>query len=101
MEKLNALSFYGRAALLLLLACWSWFLFGYDYRDGEINGSFMHDILLPIHEAGHVLFRPFGEFMMILGGSLFQLALPCAIGAAFVVKHQDNFGAAILLQHLG
>ncbi len=95
LETLDPMSFYGRIAALLLLVAWSWFLFAYDYRYGEINRSFMHDILLPIHEAGHVLFMPFGEFMMILGGSLFQLALPIAVGVAFIVKQQDNFGAAI------
>ncbi|MGC2165109.1 MAG: hypothetical protein WA632_03735 [Gallionella sp.] len=95
LETLDAMSFYGRIAALILLAAWSWFLFGYDYRYGEINGSFMHNILLPVHEAGHVLFMPFGEFMMILGGSLFQLALPITIGVAFIVKQRDNFGAAI------
>ena len=72
-------------------------MIGYDYRDGEIGGSFMHNILLPIHEAGHVLFRPFGEFMMILGGSLFQIVFPFGIGIAFVVVNRDNFGAAICL----
>lgn len=95
LEKMDAMTFYGRCIALLLLAIWSGFLFGYDYRDGEIGTSFMHNILLPIHEAGHVLFRPFGEFMMILGGSLFQLALPFGIGVAFIVKNRDNFGAAI------
>lgn len=95
------MTFYGRCTALALLAVWSWFLFGYDYRDGEIGASFMHDILLPIHEAGHVLFRPFGEFMMILGGSLFQLALPFGIGIAFIVKNRDNFGAAIGLWWAG
>ncbi len=94
-KNMNAMTFYGRCIALVLLAIWSWFLFGYDYRDGEMGGSFMHAILLPIHEAGHVLFRPFGEFMMILGGSLFQLLLPLAIGVAFIVKNRDNFGAAI------
>jgi hypothetical protein len=94
MDEMTAATFYGRCIALLLLAIWSWFLFGYDYRDGEIGESFMHDILLPIHEAGHVLFRPFGEFMMILGGSLFQLALPFGICVAFIVKNRDNFGAA-------
>lgn len=89
------MTFYGRCVALILLAAWSWFLYGYDYRYGEINMSFMHDILLPIHEAGHVLFRPFGEFMMVLGGSLFQLMLPFGISAAFIVKNRDNFGAAI------
>lgn len=95
MEKLDSISFYGRGGLLLMLALWSWFLFGYDYRDGEIGGSFMHNILLPIHEAGHVFFSPLGEFMMFLGGSLLQLGLPFAIGVAFIVKNRDNFGAAI------
>ncbi len=95
LEQIDEVTFYGRCAALILLAIWSWYLFGYDYRDGEIGTSFMHSILLPIHEAGHVLFRPFGEFMMILGGSLFQLALPFGIGVAFILKNRDNFGAAI------
>jgi hypothetical protein len=73
LAEINPVSFYGRCAGLVLLAVWSWYLIGYDYRFAEINLSFMHDILLPIHEAGHVLFRPFGEFMTILGGSLFQV----------------------------
>ena len=101
LERIDAMTFYGRCVALILLAIWSWFLFGYDYRYGEINMSFMHDILLPLHEAGHVLFRPFGEFMMILGGSLFQLALPFGIGIAFIVKNRDNFGAAIGLWWAG
>lgn len=95
MEKMTASAFYGRCLALLLLAVWSGFLIACDYRDGEIFGSFMHAILLPIHEAGHVLFRPFGEFMTILGGSLFQFALPLGIGIAFLVANRDNFGAAL------
>ncbi len=95
LAKIDAVSFYGRCAALALLALWSWFLIGYDYRYAEINGSFMHNILLPIHEAGHVLFTPLGEFMMILGGSFFQLLLPLGIGVAFIWKYLDNFGAAI------
>ena len=101
LESMDAMTFYGRCIAFLLLVVWSWFLFGYDYRDGEIGGSFMHDILLPIHEAGHVLFRPFGEFMMMLGGSLFQLIFPLAIGVAFIVKNRDNFGAALGLWWTG
>ena len=97
LEKMDSVSFYGRSISLALLAVWSWFLFGYDHRTGEIGMSFMHNILLPIHEAGHVIFRPLGEFMMILGGSLFQFALPVAIGIAFIVKQHDNFGASVAL----
>jgi len=95
MEQMDELTFYGRGVVLVALLVWSGFLFGYDYRDGEMGSSFMHNILLPIHEAGHVLFRPLGEFMMVLGGSLFQLALPFGISVAFILKNRDNFGAAI------
>ena len=95
LDKLDAASFYGRCAALAFLTVWSWFLFRYDYRTGEINASFMHNILLPIHEAGHVFFWLFGQFLMVLGGSLFQLLLPFAISVAFIVMRRDNFGAAI------
>ncbi|MDD4911341.1 MAG: hypothetical protein PHP57_03540 [Sideroxydans sp.] len=89
------MNFWGRGFAWALLSYWSFTLIGADYRDGEIFGSFMHNILLPIHEAGHVLFMPFGEFLTILGGSLFQLALPFVIAGAFVVKNRDNFSAAL------
>ena len=94
-EQLDPLSFYGRCLILALLTWWSWKLFAYDYRTGEIGGSFMHNILLPIHEAGHVLFMPFGQWLTVLGGSLFQLALPGGIAIAFIRINRDNFGAAI------
>ncbi|BAU49127.1 hypothetical protein SVA_2579 [Sulfurifustis variabilis] len=101
LDRLHPAYFYGRCLALLLLAVWSWRLYGYDYRYAEINGSFMHNILLPIHEAGHVFFRVFGEFMSVLGGSLFQLLLPFGIGVAFVVRNRDNVGAAIALWWTG
>jgi hypothetical protein len=95
MEKIDEPTFYGRCIVFALLVLWSWFLFAYDYRIGEMGSSFMHNILLPIHEAGHVLFMPFGNFMNILGGSLFQLLLPFGTGIAFFWINKDNFGAAI------
>jgi hypothetical protein len=36
-------------------------------------------INLFIHEAGHFFFRIFGQFIYILGGSLFQVMLPAAL----------------------
>lgn len=95
MAEMDALSFYGRSLALAMLAWWSWSLVRADYRDGELFDSFMHNILLPIHEAGHVFLIPFGEFMTILGGSLFQLALPLGIAIAFAVRNRDNFAAAL------
>jgi hypothetical protein len=92
---------YGRIALLAFLALWGLRLAATDYHGGELGESFMHRIVLPIHEAGHVFFRPLGEFMMFLGGSLFQVAFPLAIGIAFLVKQRDPFGAAVCVWWAG
>jgi len=93
--------FYSRCAALVFIAVWGWRLIAMDYRDGEIGRSFMHNILLPIHEAGHVLFLPFGEFLTILGGSFFQIALPLGLAIAFVLRNRDNFAAAVCLCWVG
>lgn len=95
LPDMSPMSFYGRAIAWILLSYWSFDLIGADHRNGDIFGSFMHNILLPIHEAGHVLFMPFGELLSVIGGSLFQLALPFGIAVAFMVKNRDNFAAAI------
>jgi hypothetical protein len=93
------ITYYGRAAALVLVAVWGIFLAADDYTDPPAN--FMHNIILPIHEAGHVFFRAFGEFMHWAGGSLFQLLLPFGIGVAFYVKQRDPFGAAMCLWWTG
>lgn len=90
-----------RTALLLALLVWGLYLMTRDVTDGEVFQSFMHNILLPIHEAGHVLFIPFGELLTIAGGSLFQVLLPLAIGVAFLRKNRDPFGAAVCLWWAG
>ena len=52
-----------------------------------MHGSFLDLVDLPIHETGHLLFRPFGEFMMIAGGSLFQVLFPAVfVGYSFGTK---------------
>ena len=97
----DSLTYYGRAAVLLLVAVWGVFLAAADYRNPPQSFDFMHAILLPIHEAGHVFMFPFGEFLTIAGGSLFQVALPLGIGAAFLFKQHDRFGAAVCLWWAG
>src|SRR5690606_11945356 len=57
--------------------------------------SFMHTILLVIHEAGHTFLMPFGEFMAILGGSLFQLLLPLICAGTVLWSNRDSFGAGL------
>jgi len=65
-----------------------------------MNGSFLDRVDLPIHETGHLLFRPFGEFMMIAGGSLFQIIMP-AVFVGYFVWHEKYYSAAIVLLWVG
>ena len=65
-----------------------------------MQGSFLDLVDLPIHEFGHLLFRPFGEFMMIAGGSIFQVIMP-AVFVGYFVWHFKYYSAAIVLFWVG
>lgn len=51
---------------------------------------------LIFHEAGHVLFAFFGEFLQVLGGSLVQVAIPVACSVYFALRRQSSGLAAAL-----
>jgi hypothetical protein len=55
---------------------------------------------LVIHEAGHLFFRPFGEFIMIAGGSLFQVIMPSLFVGYFCYQKQF-YSAALVLFWVG
>ena len=55
---------------------------------------------LVIHEAGHLIFSPLGEFMMIAGGSLFQVIVP-AVFAGYFWYHGKYYSAALVLFWVG
>ncbi len=48
------------------------------------------------HEAGHVLFSFFGQFLQILGGSLTQVAIPLMCTGYFARQHQAAASAVTL-----
>jgi hypothetical protein len=60
-----------------------------------MQGSFLDNVDLPIHETGHLLFRPFGEFMMVAGGSLFQVILPLVF-VGYFLRRRQYYAAAIV-----
>ena len=81
---------YMRLALVGLLAWLAWSAF----RDELGYVPLLSDIDLAIHEFGHMLFMPFGiqflgNTMMILGGSLTQVAFPLIFFGYFMRKHDD------------
>lgn len=55
---------------------------------------------LVIHEAGHLIFSPLGEFMMIAGGSLFQVIMP-ALFVGYFAYHSKFYSAALVLFWVG
>ncbi len=95
------LEWLGRSLLWLLLLGYGVWLMTRGWRSEAVMQSFMHSINLPIHEAGHVFFSILGEFMMVLGGSLFQCLLPLGIAVAFVWKQHNPFGGAVALWWTG
>ncbi len=99
--QVDTAAFRMRVALLLAFAVWGVVLCRLDYRDGEICESFIHRPLLVFHEAGHVIFRLFGQWMGVLGGSLFQVLFPAMLAGALLWKNRDPFGAAIGLWLVG
>jgi hypothetical protein len=86
----------GRVLLLLLLARWTWLFLVWPMREDTIGSSFLHIVNLPFHEAGHIIFSPFGDFMMTFGGSLMQVLVPIICGIAFATTSPNPFGAAVM-----
>lgn len=55
---------------------------------------------LIIHEAGHIVFSPFGEFLMIAGGSLFQIIMP-SLFVWYFFAHRQFFSGSLTLFWVG
>lgn len=64
------------------------------FRPG--TGRLLDGVDLAIHETGHLVFAPFGEFMGFLGGTLFQLAFPIAF-VVYFWRRSDRHAASVAL----
>lgn len=93
--------YWSRVLLYLSFIVWGGFLILPGYESGEILHSFWHVINLGFHEAGHYVFQHLGRFMMVMGGTLGQLAAPFLLMLAFIFKNGDYFGASLCLWWLG
>ena len=81
---------WARTVLTLVLIPLAWSAFHNEYGAVPV----LADIDLAIHEFGHMLFMPFGiaflgHTMVILGGSLVQVAFP-AIFVAYFLRDREN-----------
>ncbi len=91
--------FGGRFLVWLLLVVWSFYLLPDSPQ--RANPGFWHNIHLPFHEFGHLAFRPFGDFMATLGGTLGQLLMPLVVMGTFLLKERNAIGGVVGLWWLG
>jgi hypothetical protein len=82
---------YLRLAFAALLALLSW----HAFHDPYGNVPIVTDVSTAIHEFGHMLFMPFGipilgGTMVILGGSLTEVAFPLLFVGYFLRKRADG-----------
>jgi len=93
----DSMTLCGRAAVFLGLLWWGRMFITTPLETNYTGESFLHLINLPFHEAGHLIFSPFGRFMMILGGSLGQVLMPLVCLGTFLIQTRDPFGASVAL----
>jgi len=65
-----------------------WLVLRYRYH-------LLDEVNLWVHEAGHLVFSPFGETLMVLGGTLLQIATPLAFLFHFR-RARDHFAVAVM-----
>jgi hypothetical protein len=85
-----------KLVLALILAWWTVRL-GF----GITRWCFIDWVNLPFHEAGHVFFRPFGETVHYLGGTIFQLLVPSLLVWYFLKRVPNRLAAAFCTWWLG
>lgn len=89
--------------LALLVLGWSFITMSIERSQMSPSPThfIIYNVNLVFHEAGHVIFRPLGRFMTILGGSLLQVLVPLLCTVAFLTRHLDPFAASVTLWWTG
>lgn len=100
-QQTSLVHFLGRTIIFAGLIIWSWQLMSASIESNELGESFLHRVNLPFHEAGHIIFRPFGAFITSLGGTLGQLLMPLICMGVLLIKTRDPFGASVALWWVG
>ena len=82
---------YGRLVAFAAMLIW-----GTSIVLGRMTDTptILHLTVILFHEAGHVVFMPFGRTLGVAGGTLGQLLMPLVCAVA-LHRRDDNFGAAM------
>jgi hypothetical protein len=81
----------GRTLLIFLFL-----YFTYQLLSTQQHWIFFDFANLLIHEAGHLIFSFFGQFIYILGGSFMQIAIPCTFFVYFL-RRKEFFSTSVML----
>ncbi len=84
---------YGRLAAFAAMGAWG---VSIVFDKMTNTPAILHLTVILFHEAGHVVFAPFGETLRVAGGTLGQLLMPLVCAVA-LHRRDDNFGAAMCL----
>ena len=82
---------YFRAGLIGVVG-----LYGFVCAFNLTTYRFLDRVDLVFHEAGHLIFGVFGEFIGILGGSLMQVLIPAIVTGYFIRYNQQWSGMVTL-----
>jgi hypothetical protein len=64
------------------------------HLSNPMYSSLLGALNLGLHEFGHLIFSPFGQFLHMLGGTLFQIFAPL-LGAINFYRQDDFFSIAL------
>jgi hypothetical protein len=64
------------------------------------RGTLLDGVDLAIHETGHLVFGPFGEFIGFAGATLFQLIMPATF-VVYFARRGDEHAASVALWWVG
>ena len=84
-----------KAGFILIVA-----IYGVFCATSPSTYRFLDRVDLIFHEAGHVIFAFFGEFIGIMGGSIMQVLIP-AIVVGYFFFHRQPYSAAVTLFWVG
>jgi len=80
-----------RLAFLVFLA-----VYGVLCMTDPRRGAIIHGVNLGVHETGHFVLAPFGEFTTIAGGTLFQLIMP-GMFLVYFLRRGDGYAVGVMM----
>lgn len=82
---------YLKAGFILLIA-----IYGVICARNVTEYRFLDRVDLVAHEAGHLFFSYFGQFIMIIGGTIGQLFVPVTITIYFIAR-QEFYSSSVTI----